>query len=263
MAVSMSERNARFGPFDHQFTAVMFDRRERKSVQDTSSRGLIVNENRYHSTRLIPFQSDFGAWATQLGGLEGAEIIMWLIMRGALSGNVKQVHSGYYLPSMTGIGTLVLENTAMKPAGEAQARHREHMARQLSGADKLSGTFPFGLEASVKAYRLNKYLHAMIDEGHRHAFLADPERSFAEARLTEEEKDLVRRRDWRGLIHYGVIFFVLEKLGAVVGTSNLHIYAAMRGESLEDFLRTRNTRVLYSVAGDVAATEERQEAKAK
>lgn len=103
----------------------------------------------------------------------------------------------------------------------------------------------------------------MIDEGHRHAFLADPERSFAEARLTEEEKDLVRRRDWRGLIHYGVIFFVLEKLGAVVGTSNLHIYAAMRGESLEDFLKTRNTRVLYSVAGDVAATEEWQEAKAK
>ena len=195
----------------------------------------------------------------QLGGLEGAEIIMWLIMRGALSGNVKKVHSGYYLPSMTGIGTLVLENAAMAPAGEAQARHRQHMARQLDGAEKLTGTYPFGLESSVKAYRLNKYLHAMIDEGHRRAFLADPERSFAEAGLTEEEKDLVRQRDWRGLIHYGVIFFMLEKLGAVVGTSNLHIYAAMRGETLEDFLETRNTRVLYSVAGDVEASEEWQE----
>ena len=195
----------------------------------------------------------------QLGGLEGAEIIMWLIMRGALSGNVKKVHSGYYLPSMTGIGTLVLENAAMAPAGEAQARHRQHMARQLDGAEKLTGTYPFGLESSVKAYRLNKYLHAMIDEGHRRAYRADPERSFAEAGLTEEEKDLVRQRDWRGLIHYGVIFFMLEKLGAVVGTSNLHIYAAMRGETLEDFLETRNTRVLYSVAGDVEASEEWQE----
>ncbi len=37
----------------------------------------------------------------------------------------------------------------------------------------------------------------------------------------------------------------------------------MRGESLENFLKTRNTRVLYSVAGDVAATEEWQEAEAK
>ena len=51
------------------------------------------------------------------------------------------------------------------------------------------------------------------------------------------------------MIHYGVIFFMLEKLGAVVGTSNLHIYAAMRGESLDDFLKTRNAQVLYSVAG--------------
>ena len=72
---------------------------------------------------------------------------------------------------------------------------------------------------------------------------------FAEAGLTDEERDLVRRRDWRGMIHYGVIFFMLEKLGAVVGTSNLHIYAAMRGETLEAFQKTRNAPVLYSVAG--------------
>ena len=40
----------------------------------------------------------------------------------------------------------------------------------------------------------------------------------------------------------------MEKLGAVVGTTNLHIYTAVRGQSLEDFLKTRNTQVLYSVA---------------
>ena len=52
------------------------------------------------------------------------------------------------------------------------------------------------------------------------------------------------------MIHYGVIFFVLEKLGAVVGVSNLHIYAAMRGETLEQFQKTRNAPgALYSVAG--------------
>jgi gallate dioxygenase len=60
---------------------------------------------------------------------------------------------------------------------------------------------------------------------------------------------MVRNRDWREMIHYGVIFFMLEKLGAVIGTSNLHIYAAMRGQSLADFQKTRNTQVLYSVAG--------------
>jgi gallate dioxygenase len=63
---------------------------------------------------------------------------------------------------------------------------------------------------------------------------------------------MIRRRDWRALIQYGVIFFLLEKLGAVIGTTNLHIYAAMRGQSLEDFQKTRNAQVLYSVAGDEA-----------
>ena len=72
---------------------------------------------------------------------------------------------------------------------------------------------------------------------------------FEEARLTEEERDMVRRRDWRAMIHYGVIFFLLEKLGAVVGTSYLHIYAAMRGETLEEFQKTRNTRLLFSYTG--------------
>ena len=75
---------------------------------------------------------------------------------------------------------------------------------------------------------------------------------FEEADLTTEERDMLRKRDWRALIHYGVIFFLLEKLGAVIGTTNLHIYAAMRGQSLEDFQKTRNSQILYSVAGDIA-----------
>jgi gallate dioxygenase len=36
----------------------------------------------------------------------------------------------------------------------------------------------------------------------------------------------------------------------VVGVSNLHIYAAMRGVTLDEFLKTRNAPgALYSVAG--------------
>jgi gallate dioxygenase len=35
----------------------------------------------------------------------------------------------------------------------------------------------------------------------------------------------------------------------VLGITNLHVYAAMRGESLEEFQKTRNVQMLYSVAG--------------
>jgi len=187
-----------------------------------------------------------------LGGMEGAEVIMWLIMRGALSDKVRRVHSSFYLPSMTGIATLVLEDEAVELPAAIHQRHRERMAQQLKGIDELPGTYPFDLATSVRAYRLNKYLHAMVDPAHRARFLSEPEASFAEAGLTEIERDLVRRRDWLGLIHYGVIFFMLEKLAAVIGVSNLDVYAAMRGESLDDFLKTRNTQVIYSVAGSHA-----------
>ncbi|MCC6076526.1 gallate dioxygenase [Pseudomonas sp. GCM10022188] len=184
-----------------------------------------------------------------LGGMEGAEVIMWLIMRGALSGTVKKLHHGYYLPSMTGIATLLLENQAQEVPADVHARHREHINHQLAGAEKLEGTYPFTLERSAKGYRLNKFLHRMIEPAWRARFLEAPEALYEEAGLSEEERNLLRRRDWRGLLHYGAIFFMLEKLGAVLGVSNLHIYAAMRGQSLEEFMKTRNQQVVYSVAG--------------
>jgi gallate dioxygenase len=190
-----------------------------------------------------------------LGGVEGAEIIMWLIMRGALSANVRQVHSSYYLPSMTGIATLVLENEGMAVPGQMDERHRQRMGEQLAGTGALTGTYPFTLARSLKAYRLNKFLHMLVNPVNRDVFRRDEEATYAQARLTEEEQDLVRRRDWRAMMHYGVIFFMLEKLAAVIGVSNLHIYAAMRGESLDEFMKTRNTNVIYSVAGSDAGRQ--------
>jgi len=184
------------------------------------------------------------------GGLEGAEVIMWLVVRGAMTPRIRRLHRTYYLPSMTGIATAIYEDVDAVRDEAAIARTREEVARQLAGVEKLPGTYPFDFARSVKAYRLNDFLHRLIEPAHRAAFLDDSEAAFEAAALTPEERDLVRRRDWRGMIHYGVIFFVLEKLGAVVGVSNLHIYAAMRGQSLEDFQKTRNAPgALYSVAG--------------
>ena len=188
----------------------------------------------------------------ELGGFEGAEVVMWLTMRGALSASVECKFRSYYLPSMAGIATAIYEGMdAPNPA--LVERQQRHMETQLRGIEKLDGTYPFTLERSVKAYRINDYLHRMIEPGHRAAFFRDPEASFEAAGLSGEERDLIRRRDWRGLMHYGAIFFMLEKLGAVTGVSNLHIYAAMRGETLEAFQRTRNAPgALYSVAGKEA-----------
>ncbi|WP_037034508.1 gallate dioxygenase [Rahnella sp. WP5] len=188
-----------------------------------------------------------------LGGMEGAEVIMWLVMRGALSANVKKLHQAYYLPSMTGIATLILENQSREAPYDVQQRQRDKIAQQMAGVEKLPGTYPFTQARSLKALRINRFLHRLIQPAWRERFLTDQKAMFAENKLTEEEQKLLRELDWRGMIHYGVSFFLLEKLGAVVGVSNLHIYSAMRGETLEEFQKTRNQQVLYSVAGKAKA----------
>ncbi|QJR11429.1 Gallate dioxygenase [Usitatibacter rugosus] len=182
------------------------------------------------------------------GGLEGSEVIMWLVMRGAMSKTVRCLHRTYYLPSMAGIATAIYEDVDAVVDPAANERARAAAGHQLAGVEKLAGTYPFDFARSIKAYRINDFLHRMVEPEHRARFLADPEAAFEAAGLAETERDLIRQRDWRGMIHYGVIFFMLEKLGAVVGVSNLHIYAAMRGQTLEEFQKTRNTKVLYSVS---------------
>jgi protocatechuate 4,5-dioxygenase beta chain len=44
-------------------------------------------------------------------GVEGIELIMWLVMRGALSDATKRVHRNYYAPMTTGMGLITLEET--------------------------------------------------------------------------------------------------------------------------------------------------------
>jgi gallate dioxygenase len=188
----------------------------------------------------------------RLGGLESAEIVMWLVMRGALSAQVNKVHQAYYLPTMTGLATAIYEDQSVATLPvplDADKTYRRHIQRQTAGIEELPGTYPFTLERSVRAYRLNKFLHELIHPAFRQRFLQEPESLFHEHQLTDEEAAMIERRDWRALIQYGASFFLLEKLGAVTGVSNLHIYAAMRGETLEDFLKTRNAPdALYSVA---------------
>ena len=44
-------------------------------------------------------------------GSEGIELVMWLIMRGAMDAKVKEIHRHYHVPaSSTAVGHLILEN---------------------------------------------------------------------------------------------------------------------------------------------------------
>ena len=57
----------------------------------------------------------------RLGGHEGAEVIMWLAMRGALSDSVKKIHQSYYLPMTTAMAVALFEEPAAAPVRAAAA----------------------------------------------------------------------------------------------------------------------------------------------
>ncbi len=43
-------------------------------------------------------------------GAEAVELIMWLVMRGAMNEKVRRIHRNYYAPMTTGMGLICLEN---------------------------------------------------------------------------------------------------------------------------------------------------------
>jgi gallate dioxygenase len=189
----------------------------------------------------------------RLGGFEGAEVIMWLIMRGALSDRVNRLHVSTYAPSVTNIATAVWEDTGSAPSQAAVEAYRAHIAYELAGADALPGTYPFTLERSHANYRINDFLHRLIEPAHRDRFRHDFAGLAAQYGLSAEEIELIAGRKWIEMIRRGVSFFVLEKMAAVLGVPNPQVYASFRGETLEQFLATRKTQITYSVAGDVKA----------
>lgn len=191
------------------------------------------------------------------GGIEGAEVVMWLIMRGALSTEIKRVHQSYYLPSMTPICSIIYEEADATEGLDTIAAHKARADAELAGVENIAGSYPFTIDRSVKSFRINSFLHKIIEPSVRKRFLADEEGALADSELTEKEQDLIRRRDWRGLVQYGVIFFLLEKLAAAVGMTSQQVYAAMRGDTVEEFQATRNAQIVYSVAGDDPGKVER------
>ncbi len=83
---------------------------------------------------------------------------------------------------------------------------------------------------------------ALCSPAEREAFKRDEEAFMARFALTEEEKDLIRKRDFRGLIAAGMNIYAMLKIGSATGNSLYRMGAQMRGETYEAFLATRNIR---------------------
>jgi protocatechuate 4,5-dioxygenase, alpha chain len=108
------------------------------------------------------------------------------------------------------------------------------------GLKPIRDTSIFDLRASRRGLRLNRMCGSLCDPANREAFKADEEAYMARFGLTPAEKDLIRKRDFAGMIAAGMNIYWMLKIGSVTGNSLYRMGAQMRGESYEQFLATRS-----------------------
>jgi protocatechuate 4,5-dioxygenase, alpha chain len=100
----------------------------------------------------------------------------------------------------------------------------------------------FDLRLSRRGARLNRMCSALCAAAEREAFKRDEEAFMARFALTEDEKNLIRKRDFKGLIEAGMNIYAMLKIGSATGNSLYRMGAQMRGETYEEFLATRNIK---------------------
>jgi protocatechuate 4,5-dioxygenase beta chain len=88
------------GGMSHQLTGSNFGEMQRENDLDFLDR----IENDPESLTKLTHQAMMEKF-----GVEGIELIMWLVMRGALSSGARKVHRNYYAPMTTGMGLITLE----------------------------------------------------------------------------------------------------------------------------------------------------------
>jgi hypothetical protein len=76
----------------------------------------------------------------------------------------------------------------------------------------------FDEHTATRGIRLNKAAYSLKDEAQRELFHADEERWMEQFGLTDEERELIRRRDWIGLWRAGMSIYVMVKLSGVTDT---------------------------------------------
>ena len=106
----------------------------------------------------------------------------------------------------------------------------------------IADTSIFDLRLSRRGFRLNKMCASLCTPENREAFKRDEEGYMTRFALSDEEKALISKRDFQGMIDAGMNIYFMIKVGSVTGNGLYKMGAQMRGESYDEFLATRNIR---------------------
>ena len=117
------------------------------------------------------------------------------------------------------------------------------LAPSLDLSLEAPSVYLFTGELCTRSYKLNRFAFDFKYPKVRERFAKDPEALMTEYALSDNEKVLVRARDWTGLVAAGGNHFNIIKIAAAVGQSHLHVGAHMCGANWDEFKHTLPHRI--------------------
>jgi protocatechuate 4,5-dioxygenase alpha subunit len=88
----------------------------------------------------------------------------------------------------------------------------------------------------MSLYELSRACYDLREESKRQQFRSAPEKHADAYNLTDHERAMLLKLDWRALAEAGVSIYVLTKLGAASNIEFLELEGAMRGMSKQQFV---------------------------
>ena len=117
------------------------------------------------------------------------------------------------------------------------------MNRETGHTDHIPGTFVFTGQRSRKGLKLNRFAYSLHQaEPIATAYKAGSGIGYMDSySLSPWEKQKVREKDWKTLVEEGgASIYMLLKVGAITRDGLASIGAQQRGETLDEFMATRN-----------------------
>jgi protocatechuate 4,5-dioxygenase alpha subunit len=101
--------------------------------------------------------------------------------------------------------------------------------------DVISGAYVFTVERSTRGYALNKMANSLSSPANRTTFQGGEAGYMRGLGCSDAEIELVRRRDWKGMMEHGASIYLLLKIGAAVGVPLPEIGAHTAGLTLAEY----------------------------
>lgn len=115
------------------------------------------------------------------------------------------------------------------------------MSKKTGHSDHIPGTYIFTGQRSKQGLKLNRFAYSLNQASNREAYVQDPNAYMDSFGLSQWEKERVLAGDYKSLVEEGGgNIYMLIKVGSVAGAGLVTLGAQQRGETKDEFMKTRN-----------------------